>query len=183
MFHKTLTFCVGLLFLAQLTIAQTNTAKTAKTATLTPNAAVQTNNTASADVKNFGLQVIQGYFDQQCDQNYNLLHREIMSFESGQKFQKSEELKKMYCEDNPLRTDIEVSYQLYLKNYSQIVMTQAQLEAKYPGITASLALQEGDFFFNGATPKAAGATRVFRASDIARFVVRKIKGEWKIIAI
>lgn len=183
MFHKTLTFCVGLLFLTQLAVAQTNTARTA---TLTPTKITKANTlqtSSSADVKAFSLMVIQNYFDHKCEENYDLLHNEIMSFESGQKFEKSAELQKMYCEDDPLRTDIQVSYQMYLENYSQVVMSQAQLEEKYPGMTAKLGLQEGDFFFNGATPKAAGATRVFRASDVASFVVRKIRGAWKIIAL
>ncbi len=106
-----------------------------------------------------------------------------MSFESGQKFQKSAELKKMYCDDNPLRTDIQVSYQLYLENYAQTVMTQPQLEAKYPGISAKLGIKANDYFFDGATPVAAGATRLFRASDVASFLVRKIDGQWKMVAL
>lgn len=133
--------------------------------------------------KAFGLEVIQHYFKKDCTHFYEHLADEIISFESGQSFKKTASMKKMICAESPLRPDMKVTYLDYTENYAPTVYTKAVVEERFPGWARHLNMQKGDLFFDGAVPKAAGYKRVFRAADMARFVVRKKGASWVIIAI
>ena len=138
---------------------------------------------AKLEVEKFGLAVIKSYFDGDCDFTYQSLAERIRSKESGQVFEKNAQLKAMLCAESPLRTDIQVSFEMYKANYNQKVYTAQEFATQFPQLRDAFALNEGEFFFMGNEPKAAGSTRVFRASDMAAFVVRKENGQWRIIAI
>ena len=158
-----------------------------KTGSKTPSSSPSlTTAPASGDklgVQTFGLKIIKSYFDRNCDVLYDGLADQIRSKESGQVFTKDANLKTGLCAESPLRTDIPVSYELYLQNYNPTVYSAAEFSAQFPQLQTAYQLQPGDFFFNGSAPKAAGSTRVFRASDMASFIVRKVNGAWKIIAM
>ena len=133
--------------------------------------------------KDFGLTIIQSFFDQNCDFMFDHLSTTITSFESGQQISITPETRRLFCADNPLRPDIPVTYQMYQENYAPTVYDKNELSQKFPEWASHLNLQAGDYFFDGAHPIAAGNTRVFRAGDMARFVVRKVNNDWVIIAI
>lgn len=133
--------------------------------------------------RTFGLNVIQSFFDQNCDFMFDHLDERITSFEEGQTITITAEMRRLFCSENPLRPDMPVTFQMYQENYAPTVYNKQELDQKFPEWSAHLNLQNGDFFFDGAQPIAAGNTRVFTAGDMARFVLRKINGDWKIIAI
>lgn len=161
--------------------AQKTGSRTSNKATLT---AKNGGNTAvHQEVKSFGLKIVKSYFDRDCDFLYNSLADEIRSKEGGQIFVKSPELKAGLCAESPLRPDISVNYVMYTQNYQQQVYNSQEFTQAFPQLQSAYQLQEGDYFFNGSIPKAAGSTRVFRASDMASFILRKQGGAWKIIAM
>lgn len=133
--------------------------------------------------KLFGLTIIQSFFDQNCDFMFDNLDQRITSFEGGQEVTITPEMRRSFCTDNPLRPDIPVTYQMYEENYTPTVYDKQELSQKFPKWASNLNLQPGDFFFDGSHPVAAGNTRVFTTGNMARFVLRKINGDWKIIAI
>lgn len=136
-----------------------------------------------AAAKDFGLNVIKSFFDQNCDFMFDHLDQRVMSFESGQWISITPEIRNLFCAESPLRPDMPVTFEMYEDNYTPVVYDKNELSQKYPEWAAHLNLQAGDFFFDGAHPLAAGHTRVFTAADMARFVLRKVNGDWKIIAI
>ncbi len=167
-----------------LCLAFGSQAQTRNNTTSTPSRATVANNTREkAAVQTFGLSIIEAYFRRDCDFVWNRLADPIRSVESGQTFAKTPDVKTELCGENPLRTDIAVSYQMYQQNYQPRVLSQAEFAQQYPQIQQSLQLQVGDYYFDGSQPKQAGATSVFRASDMARFVVRKNGSSWLIIAM
>lgn len=137
-------------------------------------------------VEDFGLAVIGSYCDQTfCNYLYDRLHTTILSMETGQSFQKNAALKNDLCASNPLRTDMSVTMQSYRDNHQWTVLSAAEFRQNYSAIATQIQMQDGDYFFNGAQMKEGNPhnNSVFRASDMARFVVRKINGEWKIVAM
>jgi len=142
-----------------------------------------TSDRTKKEVIAFGLGVVEAYFRRDCDYVWSRFASTIMSFESGQTFSLSPELKTEFCNDNPLRTDIRVNFQMYKDNYNQTAISSAEMLAQYPQIYQKLQMQEGDYFFDGSQRKTATSTSVFRASDSARFIIRKSGTSWVIIAI
>lgn len=136
-----------------------------------------------ASAEAFGMSVVQSFFDQNCDFMFDNLDQQITSFEGGQVIQITPELRRLFCSESPLRPDMAVTFQMYQENYKPVVYDRNELSQKFPEWANHLNLQAGDFFFDGANPIAAGYTRIFRAGDMARFVIRKINGDWKIIAL
>jgi hypothetical protein len=135
------------------------------------------------DVKRFGLSIIKSYFDRDCNVLFNSLADQVRSKESGQVFQKTPELRTALCAESPLRTDISVNYMMYTANYNQKIYNYNEFVSQFPQLQTVYKLEQGDYFFLGSEPKSAGATRVFRASDMASFVVRKQNGRWVILAM
>jgi hypothetical protein len=139
--------------------------------------------TSRASAEAFGMSIVQSFFDQNCDFMFDNLDQQITSFEGGQIIQITPELRRLFCSESPLRPDMTVTFQMYEENYQPVLYDMTELNQKFPEWAAHLNLQAGDFFFDGANPIAAGYTRVFTAGDMARFVLRKINGDWKIIAL
>jgi hypothetical protein len=135
------------------------------------------------EAKSFGIKVVKSYFDNNCNYTFEQLHSTITSVEGGQEIQITPELKEVFCGDSPLRTDIKVSYALYNEFYTPKVLTAKEVAAQYPAWDKHLGLQAGDYLFIGGRLNAAGGTRLFKSSDMARFLLRKIDGKWKIVAI
>lgn len=133
--------------------------------------------------KDFGLTVVQSFFDKNCDYMFDHLASSITSFEGGQTIEIKPEMRELFCQDSPLRPDIKVSYALYEQNYTPTVYNLKEMKAKYPTWVAHLDMRAGDYFFDGALPKAAGHTRLFSAEDMARFLLRKKGDSWEIVAI
>ena len=131
----------------------------------------------------FGRSIVQSFFDQNCDFMFDNLDQKITSIEGGGIIPITPDLRRLFCAESPLRPDMAVTFQMYEANYQPVLYNKEELSQKFPEWAAHLNLQAGDFFFDGAHPIAAGYTRVFTASDMARFVLRKINGDWKIIAI
>lgn len=135
------------------------------------------------EVKTFGLSVIESYFRQDCDFIWNRFGRSIQSIENGQVFETTPDLKTELCNETPIRTDITVSYAMYQTNYDQKIYSSAEIATMYPEVHQRLQMQTGDFLFDGSQRKTATSTSLFRASDAARFVVRRKGTSWIIIAI
>jgi len=134
-------------------------------------------------VKAFGLSIVKAYFDDNCDFIYDQLDNTIYSMESGDAFTKDAQLKNLFCGENPLREDVPVSYQMYLDNYVQTVYTSLEFKNLNAEMHDFLELGKTDFVFVGSEMKKGKTGRVFRASDMATFVVRKINGNWTITKI
>lgn len=130
----------------------------------------------------FGDAIVKSYFDNNCRFVFQQLHTSIISIEGGQSIPISPEMEALFCEDSPLRTDIAVSYELYQQNYTPQVLNATQIEKEYPMWASHLKLQKGDFLYLGGRPNTAGI-RLFKASDMARFLLRQVDGKWKIVAI
>ena len=131
----------------------------------------------------FGLSVIQSFFDHNCDYMFDHFDSSIKSIQGGQTVTITPDTRKKFCEQNPLRTGVPVSYTLYQENYAPKVYTPAELSQKFPEWQTNIQLQAGDYFFDGGHPVAAGNTRMFKTNSMARFAIRMVGGEWKIIAI
>ncbi len=139
--------------------------------------------TNKQSAENFGISVIQSFFDKNCDFMFDNLDASITSIEGGHSISITPQMRKSFCKESPLRPDMAVTYEMYEQNYAPKIYDMNELAQKFPEWQNHLNLQAGDFFFDGAHPIAAGNTRLFRAGDMARFALRKINGDWKIIAI
>jgi hypothetical protein len=135
------------------------------------------------DVETFGLSIIESYFRQDCDFVWNRFGRTIQSIESGEVFETTPDLKTELCAENPLRTDTNVSFTIYKQNYTQKVYNSAEVAALNPELHQRLQMQVGDYLFDGSQRTSTTAASVFRASDAARFFVRRKGTSWMIIAI
>lgn len=144
--------------------------------------AVQAQTTKKAAHK-FGMTVIQSFFDQNCDYMFDHFDASIQSIQSGQTVAVTPESRKQFCAQHPLRTDITVTYAMYAQNYAPKVYSAAELSQAFPEWQTNIQLQTGDFLFDGGHPVAAGNTRLFKTNSMARFALRMVGGEWKIIAL
>jgi hypothetical protein len=140
------------------------------------------NSTQIQEAKNFGLSVIQKYYDAQCPEVYNFLATEIIVFETGGRpVRKADISAQEFCAVNVFRTDLqENDFTIYSANFTQEVLDHTQFAQRFPNF--SFQLQPGDFFFNGTIKT--GPVEVFSASDMARFIIRR-KGvnQFEIISI
>ena len=142
----------------------------------------QTSSTET-EAKNFGLSIVRSYFENNCSHVFDQLAGSITSIEGGHRIQITEEQRNEFCAESPLRNDVSVSYQEYLENYQVSVLNLKQFTNKYPTWVNTVSMKSGDYFFDGSRPIAAGAKRLFRSSDMSRFLLRKMNGAWKIIAL
>lgn len=158
MTKKILSICTLLMVLVATTFAQTLSTAT---------------NSTNVPATDFGKSIIKAYFSNECSMVYDKLATEIMNMENGQKIQKSTFTMLQFCAESPLRTDIRVNYSMYLKYYSPEVLNHLEFAAKYPQFQEIYQLQSGDFYFNGANLNN-GATELFKAADMATFILRKV---------
>lgn len=184
MLRQLLLIAFAVFSFSTLAVAQKTPAKLSTTNTNT-----RTNSTTNLldrdkrDVQNFGLSIVESYFRQDCDFAWTRFARSIQSIENGQVFEATPDLKTEFCNETPLRTDIAVTYRMYQDNYTQKIYSAAEIATMHPELHQRLQLQTGDFMFDGSQRKATTSTSVFRASDSARFIVRRKGTSWQIIAI
>lgn len=133
--------------------------------------------------RTFGISVIQSFFDNNCDYMFDHLESSIKSIQGGQTINITADMRKQFCENNPLRRDIPVNYQMYAQNYAPTVYTAAELNQKFPEWQNNIQLNSGEFLFDGGHPIAAGNKRLFKSNGSARFALKMVSGEWKIIAL
>ena len=136
-----------------------------------------------AEAKTFGLSIVKAYIDFNCAFVYSKLANELVSYETGVKTSKSSVPQSTFCATSPLRTDMRVTYQQYLDNYTPEVLDYKQFATKYPSIQNLLKLQPGDFYFGGNVLNS-GGIELFKAADAVRFVIRKDStGAFKIVML
>lgn len=138
---------------------------------------------SAADAKAFGTKIVKSYFDNNCNYIFDQLDGTITSIEGGQQITITPEVKGLFCADSPLRDDIKVTYALYQQYYTPKVLSAKEVAAQYPAWDKHLGLKSGDYLFIGGRLNEAGGTRLFKSSDMARFLLRQIDGKWKIVAI
>lgn len=136
-----------------------------------------------AAAKAFGLSLLQSYFDDNCAYVADHLAPTIYSIEGGQTIAVTDQLRQAFCKDQPLRTDVPVSFELYLKNYAPCLYNRATLQKAHPKWAAQLSLQKGDWLFDGSQPKAAGHQRLFKSEGQARFILRPQGDDWVVIGL
>ena len=138
----------------------------------------------SKSAMNFGNSIMKAYANDDCGTVFSALAANIISMESSQSFNKADIPQADFCTEKAFRSDMTIDYSMYTNNYTQKVMTATQVQAAYPKLYAAVGMQEGDFYFNGAQKKSASSESLFRASDMAVFVIRKgSNGQWQIIAM
>ncbi len=131
----------------------------------------------------FGRSLVQSLYDDQCSYVFDHLATTIVSLEGGQSLPIQDNMRGLFCEDSPIRTDIANSYTLYESNYRPKVYDHKAFKKQFPAWAKHLTLKSGDYFFDGAHPRAAGHTRLFTAEQQARFVLRYTNGDWVIIGL
>jgi hypothetical protein len=139
---------------------------------------------ASAEgAKDFGIGLIQSLYDNQCNYVFDHLAATVVSLEGGQILPIQEKLRPLFCQDNPIRQDISNGFTQYQNQYRPKVYDHKAFKKAFPVWANHLKLKAGDYFFDGANPRAAGHTRLFVAEQQVRFVLRYEAGDWIIIGI
>lgn len=137
----------------------------------------------AATAQEFGLSLIQAYYDNQCSYVFDHLDKNITTIEGGQNMAIQGSMKGLFCQDMPIRKDIANGYNKYEDQYQPKVYNHKEFKQQFPTWAKHFQLKAGDFFFDGAHPKAAGHTRLFIAESQARFVLRYQEGDWVIIGL
>jgi hypothetical protein len=133
------------------------------------------------DARTFGLSVIQKHYEGKCAEVFALLDSEIIAFENGARFQKSQFTVTDFCSEDPFNSAITVNdYNTYLANFTTEVLDHTEFAQKFPNFW--IQLEPGDFYFNGTVKT--GNVEVFKISDMARFILRSAgNGQYVIISI
>lgn len=135
------------------------------------------------EAKTFGRSLIQSYFDNNCQYVADHLGPELYSLEAGVTLQVDAKMRKAFCKNSPLRSDIPVSFELYEQNYVPKVYDKAAFKKAFPQWAKTIAWKKGDLFFNGSHPRAAGHTRLFKSERQAQFLLRRQGDSWLIIGL
>lgn len=180
-------FLLGLALFATSTIAtaqKTATAATATKAQTTKTTTIAKPTTATkSEARAFGLEIVKAHINRDCNFIWSKFNMQMRVIESGTTMNLTEAMKAEFCNDNPLRTDIEVTYDKYINNYNVEVYTAADLAQSNPEWAAALNLKENEFLFLGSQRKSEASEYLFRASDAARFVLAYNNGQFKIVAL
>lgn len=147
--------------------------------------AVSTKTTTKSEkmALNFGNSIMKAYANDDCGTVYNALAAKIISMETSQAFNKTDIPQADFCGEKAFRSDMAIDYTMYMNNYQQKVMTATEVQATYPKLYTAVGMQEGDFLFDGSQKKSASSESLFRASDMAVFIIRKVGNTWEIIAM
>jgi hypothetical protein len=135
----------------------------------------------AAGAKEFGVSLVQAFYDNQCSYVFDHLDKKVTSLQGGQELEINESMRGLFCEDMPVRKDISNSYTKYTEQYQPQVYNHKTFKKQFPAWAKHIQLQPGDFFFDGAHPRAAGHTRLFTSEHQVRFIVRYQEGNWVII--
>lgn len=131
--------------------------------------------------KEFGVSLVQAFYDNQCSYVFDHLDKTVTSLQGGQQLAIRASMRGLFCEDMPIRKDISNSYTKYTEQYLPQVYNHKTFKKQFPAWAKHIQLKAGDFFFDGAHPRAAGHTRLFTSENQVRFVVRYQDGDWVII--
>jgi thioredoxin-related protein len=186
---KNLATLVLLLFVAASTFAQIRPVKkdlklenvSTNTVTLDNSVAI-VNSPEKQAALNFGKQMIQAYFDQNCSAISDQFAAQMIIMESGATVTVDAQLKQAFCNESPLRQDMQLNFSMYEANYTPEVLDFNEYSTKYPNHMSTYNLQAGDYFFNGVNLNN-GGTSLFRYSDMATFILRKTATGFEIIAM
>lgn len=135
----------------------------------------------AAGAKNFGVSLVQAFYDNQCSYVFDHLDKTVTSLQGGQQLAINASMRGLFCEDMPIRKDIANSYTKYTEQYQPQVYNHKTFKKQFPTWAKHIPLQPGDFFFDGAHPRAAGYTRLFTSENQVRFILRYQEGDWVII--
>lgn len=133
--------------------------------------------------KDFGLSLIQSLYDNQCSYVFDHLDKTVFSIQGGQSIVIENNMRALFCKDSPIRRDISNSYSKYLNQYSPQIYDHKTFKKQFPTWAKHITLKAGDYFFDGANPKATGYTRLFTSENQVRFVLRYAQKNWVIIGI
>ncbi|MGH1337002.1 MAG: hypothetical protein ACRBFS_12830 [Aureispira sp.] len=133
--------------------------------------------------KAFGLSLVQSLYDNQCSYVFDHLDKSVTSMQGGQRIAIEENMRPVFCEDLPIRKDISNSYTHYTEQYRPQIYDHKAFKKQFPAWANHITLKAGDYFFDGAHPKAAGHTRLFTAESQIRYILRYTEGDWIIIGI
>ena len=139
-----------------------------------------TSDTKKQEIKNFGLSVIQKYYDGKCAEVYDCLSDVIVAFEGGMQVKKIMFTNDDFCAAQIFNNSKNNNYSTYLSNYTPEVLDQKEFEIRYKNFW--MKLEPGDFYFDGTVKT--GKQELFTTGDLARFIIRKsTDGKYKIISI
>jgi hypothetical protein len=177
---KTITNLFILMFLSLSLFAQRNTGLN--------NTNASSANQATA-AKNFGITIVQSYFQSNCPSVYEKLSSQVTDvqpqFLSPSTFvvtNKDVIRKTDFCAASPLK-DKTTPYTSYTANYQPTIMDHNQFRVNYPRQAMLFNLTNGDFFFDGSVLKAGGVS-LFNNPSVLQFVVRKnSRGQFEITKI
>lgn len=131
--------------------------------------------------KDFGISLVQAFYDNQCSYVFDHLDHTVTSLQGGQQLAINASMSDLFCKDMPIRKDISNSYTKYTEQYQPKVYNHKTFKKQFPAWANRIQLQPSDFFFDGAHPRAAGHTRLFTSENQVRFVIRYQEGDWVII--
>jgi len=129
--------------------------------------------------REFGLNVVQKFYDGKCTDVYEYLSDVITSFEGGMKVKKIMFTPEDLCEARIFNSADNNTYAAYLENYSPEILDHSEFAAKFPNFW--IKLEPGDYYFNGSYRT--GKKELLAAGDMVRFIFRKnADGKFTIIS-
>ena len=136
--------------------------------------------TKKQEVKDFGLAVIQKYYDGKCAEVYDCLADVVVAFEGGMRVKKIMFTTEDFCAAQIFNNLKINNYSTYLSNYTPEVLDQQEFESRFKNFW--MKLEPGDFYFDGTVKT--GKQELFTTGDLARFILRKTTdGKFQIISI
>ncbi len=128
----------------------------------------------------FSLSVVQTYFDRDCDKLYEKLDSPLYSFGKNKLQSKNAVVKMILCNEIGSVVTGDHTYEEYLNDYDQKVLTKPQYDKEMPYLTRAKDFQptNEDFLFVGS--KRVNGEKDFIWDDFFLFVVRKTDENWKV---
>lgn len=127
--------------------------------------------TDKEQAKNFGLSIVQKFYDGKCTEVYDYLADVVVAFEGGMQVKKIMFNAEDLCEARIFNSSDNNTYSSYLENYSPEIMDHTEFTNRFPNFW--IKLEPGDFYFNGCNRT--GKKELFASGDMVRFIFRKEK--------
>ena len=129
--------------------------------------------------KDFGLSIIQKFYDGKCTDVYDYLSDVVVAFEGGMQVKKIMFNAEDLCEARIFNSADNNTYTNYLANYSPEILDHTEFAKQFPNFW--IKLEPGDFYFNGCNR--IGNKELFASGDMVRFIFRKnADGKFTIIS-
>ena len=129
--------------------------------------------------KDFGLSIIQKFYDGKCTDVYDYLSDVVIAFEGGMQVKKIMFNAEDLCEARIFNSADNNNFTNYLANYSPEIMNHTEFANRFPNFY--IKLEPGDFYFNGCNRT--GKKELFASGDMVRFIFRKTaEGNFTIIS-